>query len=125
VEAAGDHHGAQDLRQQRHAMREKRGGGRVRGESAFQHTDSEEDPANGIGDVLGREPSPELAAMLVENTQQLLDDLDDEMLSQIARLKLEGYSTDEIAQRLGCVRRTVERKLERIREKWARKELGE
>jgi RNA polymerase sigma factor (sigma-70 family) len=111
--------------QQRHVMREKRGGGHVRGESAFQQTQADEPSADGIGEVLGREPSPELAAMLVENTQTLLDGLGDETLSQIARLKLEGYSTDEIAQRLGCVRRTVERKLERIREKWAKKGLAE
>ena len=106
--------------QQRHAMREKRGGGRVRGESAFQRAAADEDLANGIGEVLGREPSPELAIMLVENTQHLLDGLGDESLSQIARMKLEGWSNEEIAERLGCVRRTIERKLERIREKWTK-----
>lgn len=104
--------------QQRHTLREKRGGGRVRGESAFQRISPGEDFATGIGEVLGREPSPELAATLVENTQELLDCLGDEMLSQIARMKLEGWANEEIAAHLGCVRRTVERKLERIREKW-------
>jgi DNA-directed RNA polymerase specialized sigma24 family protein len=31
---------------------------------------------------------------------------------------VEGYTNDEIAEILGCVRRTVERKLERIRGLW-------
>ena len=110
--------------QQRHTMREKRGGGRVRGESAFQSADSDQDLADGIGEVLGREPSPELAIMLVENTQEFLEGLEEESLIQIARMKLEGWSNDEIALQLGCVRRTVERKLERIREKWEKKGLA-
>ena len=110
--------------QQRHTMREKRGGGHVRGESAFQSADHDQDMANGIGEVLGREPSPELAIMLVENTQQFLECLGEESLIQIARMKLEGWSNDEIALQLGCVRRTVERKLERIREKWEKQGLA-
>jgi DNA-directed RNA polymerase specialized sigma24 family protein len=34
---------------------------------------------------------------------------------------MEGYSNEEIAQRLGCVSRSVERKLSLIRQAW----LGE
>jgi DNA-directed RNA polymerase specialized sigma24 family protein len=49
----------------------------------------------------------------------MLDALADDTLKQIATLKLEGYTNEEIAGRLGCVPRTVERKLERIREKWS------
>jgi DNA-directed RNA polymerase specialized sigma24 family protein len=48
----------------------------------------------------------------------LLDQLPDEMLRQVALLTLEGYQPKEIAEKLGCVRRTVERKLERIRDIW-------
>jgi len=107
-------------RQRRRAMTEKRGGGQVRGESVFQRFGGADDDARGIGDVLGREPTPELANMLVENTQQYLDCLEDERLREIARLKLEGWTNDEIAQKQNCVRRTVERRLERIREKWTR-----
>ena len=106
-------------------MRSKRGGGHVRGESVFGRADRGEQTEAGIADVLGSEPTPELANMLVENTQQLLDSLQDESLAQIARMKLEGWPNDEIAHELGCVRRTVERKIERIREKWAKGELGE
>jgi len=48
----------------------------------------------------------------------MLDQLQDETLRQIALWTLEGYRTEEIADKLGCVRRTSERKLERIREIW-------
>jgi len=106
--------------QQRRAMTEKRGGGKVRGESVFQRYDSDGDMQTGMAAILGNEPTPELANMLVESTQQYLDCLDDENLRQIAQLKLEGWTNDEIAKRQSCVRRTVERKLERIREKWSK-----
>lgn len=104
--------------QRRRSLRSKRGSGQVRGESIFGHADPQE-RAFGIDDVLGEEPSPELAAMMVENTQQLLALLDDETLRQVAVLRLEGYTNDEIAVKFGCARRTVERKLERIRALWS------
>jgi tRNA C32,U32 (ribose-2'-O)-methylase TrmJ len=46
--------------------------------------------------------------------------LGEESLRQVAVHALEGFSTEEIAAKLGCTRRTVERKLERIRDKWTR-----
>ncbi len=96
---------------------QKRGGGGIRGESVFgQESGLARD---GIGNVLGNEPSPELALGVAENCQALLDKLGDEMLRQIALMTLEGFHTTEIAVKLGCVRRTVERKLERIREIWS------
>jgi RNA polymerase sigma factor (sigma-70 family) len=102
----------------------KRGGGSVRGESAITNNQSIEGREIGIADVIGSEPTPELACMVVENCQQLLDRLEDDTLQQIAQLTLEGYTTSEIADKLGCVRRTVERKLERIRKKWAEEGLA-
>ncbi|MDR0706037.1 MAG: hypothetical protein LBF88_13775 [Planctomycetaceae bacterium] len=96
---------------------QKRGGGSIRGESVFGQKD--ELNRNGIGNVLGTEPTPELALAVVENCQRLLDKLGDETLRQIALLTLEGHRTEEIAIKLGCVRRTVERKIERIREIWS------
>jgi len=94
---------------------QKRGGGRVRGESIFGY---QEDEQGGLACVLGTEPTPELAADVAENCRQMLDQLQDETLRQVALWILEGYRTEEIATKLGCVRRTVERKLERIREIW-------
>lgn len=106
------------ISQQRRHHAAKRGGGQVRGESVFvRKGDADLDP--GIGDVLGSEPTPEFACAVAENCQAMLDALEDEMHQNIAQLTLEGYTTTEIAERLGCVKRTVERKLNRIREKWA------
>ena len=94
---------------------QKRGGGQVRGESIFGHQGTGRD---GLAGVLGMEPTPELAASVAENCRQMLEQLQDETLRRIALWTLEGYRTEEIAEKLGCVRRTVERKLERIREIW-------
>ena len=98
---------------------QKRGGGGVRGESIFLQNDNDEQRNEGIGNVLGNEPTPELATDVAENCERLLNQLGDDTLRQIALLTLEGYRTEEIAVKLNCVRRTVERKLERIREIWA------
>lgn len=69
--------------------------------------------------VVGREPTPEFAAMVAEEYCKLLDRLDDEGLRQVALWRMEGYSNDEIAERLGCARRTVARRLDLIRKMWS------
>ncbi|WP_231743943.1 ECF-type sigma factor [Stieleria neptunia] len=46
------------------------------------------------------------------------DQLDDSVLQTVALLRLEGDSVDEIAQRLGCAKRSVERRLNLIRTIW-------
>jgi RNA polymerase sigma factor (sigma-70 family) len=65
------------------------------------------------------EPSPELAAELAEEFHRLMAQLGDSTLQSIASFKLEGYTHAEIADRLGCVISTVDRKLLRIRGIWA------
>ncbi|EMI53518.1 ECF-type sigma factor [Rhodopirellula sallentina] len=95
----------------------KRGAGKVRGESVFGNVDDGE-RAFGIGDLLGTDPTPELIAELSETTQQLLNTVDDERVREIVRLRLEGYRNSEIAEKLGCAKRTVERKIELLRETW-------
>jgi DNA-directed RNA polymerase specialized sigma24 family protein len=91
----------------------KRGGHLIRVEDA---------PLNGLtaglSAALAREPNPDVAAMVAEETRLLLERLDNEQLQAIALWRMEGYTTDEIATRLGCTRRTVARKLELIREAW-------
>ena len=67
----------------------------------------------------GDEPTPEVAAQLAEEYRRLLEQLGDPTLQRVATYKLEGYTDHEIAARLGCVTRTVERKLARIRAMWA------
>jgi DNA-directed RNA polymerase specialized sigma24 family protein len=94
----------------KHEMREKRGGGLGNG---HQVGDRE------LEAVLGHEPSPEFSAMVAENCERLLDLLEPAE-RQIALLRLEGYTNAEIAARLSCALRTVERRLELIRRIWDR-----
>lgn len=100
----------------RHGTRQKRGGGKVRGESVFLDPSAPDE--QGIHQVVGAAPTPDFAAEVVEECQRLLDGLDED-LRQIAQWKLEGYTSAEIARRLGRSERAVERKLHRIRLKWS------
>lgn len=92
--------------------RQKRGGGQVRGHSVLE---ADED---GFDALAGPGPSPEFLCELAEEQQRLLDALGDDTLRHVALWKLEGWNGQEIAQKLGLTRRSVERKLERIRELW-------
>jgi DNA-directed RNA polymerase specialized sigma24 family protein len=100
---------------QRRENREKRGGGRTHGEVDLAAGGAEADV---VAQVVGREPSPEFAAQLDEEYRRQLDRLEDDGLRQIAVWKMEGYDNDEIARRVGCGVRTVERKLGVIRAIW-------
>jgi len=101
----------------RRESRKRRGGGRVRGESVFGGTDSA-DEHSGLATVIGDVPMPEFAAMMAEECQRLLERLDDPDMETLAVAKMEGYTNEEIAKRLGCSVRTVERRLHLIRKKW-------
>jgi len=68
--------------------------------------------------VLGDEPTPEFAAQVAEECQRLLGRLGDAELRSVALWKMEGYTNEEIAARLNCVPRTVQRKLGLIRTLW-------
>src|SRR5438067_3241525 len=102
----------------RHEQRQKRGGGAVRGESVLQEGADSDREEMGLDQIIGSEPTPEFAAQVAEEYQQLLARLGDAGLRNIAVWKMEGYSNQEIAARLGCVTRTVERKLGLIRTLW-------
>src|SRR5262249_41897101 len=62
---------------------------------------------------------PEFAAQVAEECQRLLAILNKKALQSMALWKLEGYTNREIADRLGCVPRTVERKVQAIRRLWS------
>jgi DNA-directed RNA polymerase specialized sigma24 family protein len=98
----------------RSEFRQKRGGGKVQNEASLPGPDGEP----GLIQVLGREPTPELAALVAEQYLLLLDRLPTAELRSVAQWKLEGYTNDEIASKLGCVRRSVERMLNLIRSLW-------
>ncbi|TWT43150.1 ECF-type sigma factor [Botrimarina hoheduenensis] len=61
---------------------------------------------------------PEFIVAMREELSRLMQLLPEERLREIAGLKLEGYTSGEIAEKLGVVERTVERKLSLIRAHW-------
>jgi RNA polymerase sigma factor (sigma-70 family) len=106
------------LNERKKARRQKRGAGKVRGESMFIGLEGDEDAA-GLAQVIGDHPSPELAAEVAESCNRMLQRLDDQRLRDIAAWKMEGFTNAEIAKKMGCQVRTVERKLRLIREQWS------
>jgi DNA-directed RNA polymerase specialized sigma24 family protein len=102
------------MAQARRQLREKRGGGSVRtaADLANPGPDDEDDI---LARAIGSEPTPEFAATVAEEYRRLLERLDDDALRQVAVLRMEGHTSDEIAERLGCARRTVARQLALIR----------
>src|SRR6516162_8561989 len=71
-----------------------------------------------VAQLLSREPTPQEAAEVADECRRLLDSLPEPDLRQIALWKVEGYTNEEIAARLDCVPRTIERKVSRIRLLW-------
>jgi DNA-directed RNA polymerase specialized sigma24 family protein len=96
--------------------RQKRGGGRVV-MAADIASDGVADDV--IGLALADGPTPEFAAAAAEEFERLLDALQNDELRRVALDRLEGYTNDEIADRLGCARRTVARRLDLIKRVWA------
>ncbi len=101
--------------------------GQVRSETADKRGGGKVVPASVAGGgevdlpagVVGREPSPAFAAEVADECRRLLVELDDDLLRQIAVWKMEGFTNEEIAGKIGRAVPTVERKLRRIRRTWA------
>src|SRR5438034_2208547 len=92
---------------------QKRGAGQVQGESALHG----EDGFGGIELVAGPGRTPQGEAILRDNYRYFVEDLP-EKLRPFAELYLAGCTHREIAEQLGCVERTVERKLALILDRW-------
>jgi DNA-directed RNA polymerase specialized sigma24 family protein len=71
-----------------------------------------------IEQIVGDEPTPEFAAQVAEECERLLTRLETAELRSVAVWKMEGYTNEEIAARLGCALATVERRLRLIRKLW-------
>ena len=102
--------------QNRKLNRQRRGGGNVRGESALGRPGVPNDP-QAIAQIVGDVPTPEFAAMLSEEIRHLLELVEDPQLKELTIAKMEGYTNTEIAERLNCSERTIERRLKLIRAK--------
>jgi DNA-directed RNA polymerase specialized sigma24 family protein len=102
------------MAQTRRQLREKRGGGSVRPAADLADPGPDEED-HLLARAVGSEPTPEFAAMVAEEYRRLLERLDDDVLRKVAVLRMEGHTSDEIAEKLGCARRTVARQLALIR----------
>jgi len=90
---------------------------RVIGESVFlpSKDGGENESRNGIAQFLCREPSPELAAELAETWERILELPG---AAELVPLKSDGYSNSEVAEKMGCSTRSVQRTLEKIKTEW-------
>jgi DNA-directed RNA polymerase specialized sigma24 family protein len=103
--------------QRRRGLAARHGGGLVRDEGALSGADPGGQDSS-VTRLVSEEPSPEFAAQAAEELRRLLGLLADPELEQVALLKMEGHGIEEIAARLGCVPRTVQRRLQLIRHVW-------
>ena len=103
----------------RRETRLKRGSGDVRGESVFLNQAADSD-ARGLDQIVRNEPTPSMLAALNEQHQRLLEMLANDTLRRIAISRMQGETNEEIADQLKLSVRSVERKLNLIRECWQR-----
>jgi DNA-directed RNA polymerase specialized sigma24 family protein len=73
-----------------------------------------------FADLIGREPDPSFVAQTADEYRGLLAKLSNPLLRDIAVWKLEGFTNEEIAVKIGRSVVTVERKLALIRKAWAK-----
>ena len=99
----------------RYEDRKKRGGGRK-----CVVADAANSSADLLQQLVDAEPTPEVAVQVAEEAERLLDSLPSKELVELALLKMEGYTNEEIAKRWQKAERTVERKLNLIRKIWAK-----
>jgi DNA-directed RNA polymerase specialized sigma24 family protein len=95
--------------------RQKRGGGKL-----VWMSDSP-GAAPGAAGLACPEPPLEFAALAADECRRLLGRLRDDSLRQVAQLRMEEYTNEEVVDRLGRSPRSVARKLELIQRTW----LGE
>lgn len=104
--------------------RQKRGGGKVLNVSALQPEEAAAEEGGAFTDLVGREPDPGFAVQMAEQCSVLLDRLGDDTLRAVAIWKMEGYTNEEIASKMGRSLGTVERKLRLIRGIWETEDLS-
>jgi DNA-directed RNA polymerase specialized sigma24 family protein len=91
----------------------------AREQSLVTERDDSSCPGWALEQMDARAPSPAEAAVLNEALERRLEMLRDAELREIALWRLEGYTNREIADRIKRTERSVERRVERIRQKWS------
>jgi DNA-directed RNA polymerase specialized sigma24 family protein len=114
--------GRKVLDQVAHERARRRDRRRLLDEARLEHAgpDPRVPRAGALAQIVGREPSPEFAGQVAEQCRNLLARLESPGLRDVAVLKMEGYRNEEIARRMSCSVRAVERKLNLIRKTWQR-----
>lgn len=107
--------GRKIINRNRYDAQQRRSGERTLNQSVLQSASELSSP---LDNVPAREPTPELAAEVADLSQYLLQLLPETDLQQLVLFKLEGHTNDEVAELMSVTRRTVQRKLERIRRLW-------
>jgi RNA polymerase sigma factor (sigma-70 family) len=97
----------------------RRGQGRVRGESGFDMLTESGEQKPGLAQAEDSGLSPAAQAMLQDCYQHYVEALPDH-LRPFAELHLAGLTHREIAAKMGCTERTVDRKVALVLAKWQR-----
>jgi DNA-directed RNA polymerase specialized sigma24 family protein len=92
----------------------------LRDEKRLKRGGQHEQEAVDLEVLIGTAPTPEFAAQCADECRALLDRLGDAELAKVAVWKMEGHTNEDIATKLDCTPRTVERKLRLIRKIWER-----
>jgi RNA polymerase sigma factor (sigma-70 family) len=77
-----------------------------------EHTDSSED-SHLLSQLSGAEPTPDMEVTLLDEFEKLMNSLNPQE-RQVVEMKLQGFSTVEIAEKLGSYDRKIRRILERV-----------
>ena len=96
----------------------KRGGGKVRGDSAFAGRESSGRELGIEHQVLDRDPTPAEVAEFADQCQHLLAMLRSDELRQVALLKADGFTHRQIAAKFDTTPRTIDRWVAEIRKTW-------
>lgn len=98
---------------------QKRGGGQVRGESAFGGDVSDEHRCVGIADVPDAHGMPDNEGAVFDQCDEILCELRDGKLIATALLRMQGHSNREIADQLDCSETRIKQRLAMIRSRLA------
>jgi RNA polymerase sigma-70 factor (ECF subfamily) len=90
--------------------------------TALEKNESEESYRN-VMDVIGKEPTPEAEVAFVDELEHFMTKMPADY-RPILEMRLQGYSSEEIAQKLGTYDRRIRRVVEHIRELLAAEQIG-
>jgi DNA-directed RNA polymerase specialized sigma24 family protein len=98
---------------------EKRGDRSVLDQSALEQAGAAS-ANSGLDQFLAADPTPEFIAQAAEEYQLLLDGLPNDEIRSLAQWKMEGFTNAEIAAKLDCAPRSIQRRLRLIRLQWTK-----